>query len=249
LIKRIPVRVGFDGQFAFRYVPNWYQNFFTHKVQVPRRDHEINVNLGIIKVLGIPTICSVPIIIPGKDALENAKTFYIRHGVSKKATIVGLQPGSSPDQAWKRWPMEYYQELIRWCQSQGFTVLIFGSDKERKICESLRGPKGTVLAVGEHIQLVAALLKQCAVLVSHDSFLIHLACALGVPNLGLYGPTDVIWSESWGEKSFQIHIRRECRYCYSQDPENPATCDVNCMSEISPEEVIRKIKDGILVSH
>jgi heptosyltransferase-2 len=101
----------------------------------------------------------------------------------------------APGARWstKRWPVERFaavaQELA---QAQQATVVVLGSAEEQRLaqelCQRLRVP---VLNSTGKLSLMhtAALLQQCQLLLSNDSGLMHMATALRVPVVAIFGPT------------------------------------------------------------
>jgi heptosyltransferase-2 len=118
---------------------------------------------------------------------------YVRqalpHGVEQP--LLGLAPGAH----WptKRWPVERFaavaQELA---QAQGAAVVVLGGVEDvalaQALCQRLRVP---VLDSTGKLSLMhtAALLQQCHLLLSNDSGLMHMATALRVPVVAIFGPT------------------------------------------------------------
>ncbi|MBI1320899.1 MAG: hypothetical protein GC168_18390 [Candidatus Hydrogenedens sp.] len=95
---------------------------------------------------------------------------------------IALAPGAS----WpsKRWPRASWEDLNQALQAQGLSTLVLGQGGE--------GVNGAGLnLVGETSPADAAgILAQCDAAVTCDSGLMHLALAVGIPVVGLFGPTD-----------------------------------------------------------
>jgi len=92
----------------------------------------------------------------------------------------------------KRWGEERFAELIRRLHRKGMKTLLVGDRADRPVSRRVN-----VAAGGDALDLtgrttiaeVAAVLAQCRALVGNDSGLIHLAEAVGVPVVALFGPT------------------------------------------------------------
>ncbi|HLD87870.1 MAG TPA: glycosyltransferase family 9 protein, partial [Candidatus Omnitrophota bacterium] len=92
-----------------------------------------------------------------------------------------------------------------------------------------------------NILQLAALLGRCRVYVSPDSAPLHVASAMKVPVIALFGPTDPKRHMPPGRA---VVLKRDlkCSPCYS------GQCKIRthaCMEEITPEEVFKKIKELI----
>lgn len=99
------------------------------------------------------------------------------------------------DQAPKLWPLERYIELSHGLQNAvpGVRLVITGSAQERFLARRfVSAVPGTVDLVGQtSIGSVAALMSSLRLFITHDTGVLHVACATGVPLIGLYGPTRV----------------------------------------------------------
>ena len=106
-------------------------------------------------------------------------------------TTVGVHPGSR----WstKRWPDSYFADcLARVATKERARVFIFGSQPERSLLErvaALMPHVQSVVYCGLPLQKVGALVSHCDVFLANDSGLMHLAAALSVPTVSLFGPT------------------------------------------------------------
>ena len=107
----------------------------------------------------------------------------------------------------KMWPSEYFAELLKRVTEkrapfEGYKIAIFGAPNEREQVKSLFGKLGR----GRVIDLVgqtstgegAACLKRCRFFIGNDSGLMHCAAAVGVPTLGLFGPSRHENYAPWG---------------------------------------------------
>jgi heptosyltransferase I len=103
--------------------------------------------------------------------------------------IVLLSPGAG----WgaKRWPAERYGAVARDLQQQGCLVLVnAGPDEQAIAAEVVRSSGGAAQAPDFTLERLIALTRRINLLIAGDTGPLHLACALGKPVVGIYGPTD-----------------------------------------------------------
>lgn len=154
--------------------------------------------------------------------------------------LAGLHPRASYGPA-KCWPPEKFARLARLLAGEKKAVsLLFGSEKERELLAGIAAEagEGTVNLAGRtDLLLLAALIGLCRVLVANDSGPLHLAAALGVPAVGLYGSTDPEATGPRGEKVRVIYRGEECAPCLKR------VCpgDFSCMEKITPGEVMAAV--------
>ncbi len=123
-------------------------------------------------------------------------------------TYVALSPAANWSK--KCWPLESYGTLAKYIlgQSKKFPrakLVIFGTEAQRKemhpLFDQLPAEKVVDLMGLPHLLTVAACLKPCKVFIGNDSGLMHLAAALDVPCLGLFGPSPHTIYGPWGKKT------------------------------------------------
>ncbi len=122
------------------------------------------------------------------QAEREADAFLTSHGLGRQRRILAIAPGAA--HFTKRWPPEYWSALIRRLRSTR-DIVILGGPAERALGERLANEGGDAAASAAGLfSLVGsgALLRRAQTLVSGDTGLLHLATAVGVPVLGLYGP-------------------------------------------------------------
>jgi len=103
--------------------------------------------------------------------------------------VVLLSPGAG----WgaKRWPAERYGAVARDLHQQGCLVLVNAGPEERGIAaEVVRASGGVALAPEFTLERLIALTRRVCLVIAGDTGPLHLACALGKPVVGIYGPTD-----------------------------------------------------------
>ncbi len=113
--------------------------------------------------------------------------------------VLAVHPGSGGRH--KLWPLPGWQRLLAWAAQQGLAcLLVYGPAEQRDQTNLLAQqslpswPQATSLP----LPLLAALLARCQAFVGHDSGITHLAAAVGIPTLALFGPTDPL---VWGPRS------------------------------------------------
>jgi heptosyltransferase-1 len=108
---------------------------------------------------------------------------------------VGLRPVVllSPGAGWgaKRWPAERYGAVARDLHQRGCMVLVNAGPEERAIAAEVVRASGDVAQAPEFtLERLIALTRRVCLVIAGDTGPLHLACALGKPVVGIYGPTD-----------------------------------------------------------
>jgi len=167
---------------------------------------------------------------------------YVRQALphSVERPLLALAPGAR----WptKRWPVERFaavaQELA---QTQRAAVVVLGGVEDvplaQELCQRLRVP---VLDSTGKLSLMhtAALLQQCRLLLSNDSGLMHMATALRVPVVAIFGPTV----QEFGFYPFKacaqvISTDLPCRPCSTKGSARCPRGHHQCMQQVTVAQV------------
>lgn len=170
-------------------------------------------------------------------ARQAGQDTFRRMGVA--GPVAGLSPGAQNSRA-KQWPAESFAAAaVRLAGELGASVALFGSPGERPlaqaIAEAIRraGPRVLNLAGETSLRQFLELVAACRVFLTNDSGAMHIAAALGVPTVAVFGPTIV---EATGPVSPRARVVREpveCSPCMLRD----CPIDHRCMRRISVERV------------
>ncbi len=163
--------------------------------------------------------------------------------------IIAVHPGSGGRK--KCWPVENYLELMSRLSSSGeydFRILLGPAEDDRtfrKIAE-WTCQRGDALQVVRNrpISHVAAVLKSSALFVGNDSGITHLASAVGVPTVAVFGPTD---SRLWGPAGECVAVVRSGLACSPCGEQRHRCIGQDCLEEIEVDYVIAGI-GGLLNS-
>ncbi len=200
---------------------------------------------------------------------DRARALLSGLGLSAGRPIVGLHPGNSfrarkTFRRWTRqadlrsWPEERWVELAAGIRRlhPAAQFLLFGSGRDRPVNERVRrrlkeslpaAPVASSAGRTADLAVAASVLRQCALFVATDTGPLHMAAALGVPVIGLYGPTRFAETGPFAASPAAV-IRRtlSCQPCYGTRRQR--TCRRNrCMEEISVSEVVDAVdRMGVL---
>jgi heptosyltransferase-2 len=115
--------------------------------------------------------------------------------------LIALHPGGGSYSLARRWPIARYAELGRRLHHDyKAKLLLIGGPEERPLAQNmldlLDHPDWAEDATGAHTpHQLATLLSTCALFVGNDSFPMHLAAAVGIPTVAIFGPSN---AEAWG---------------------------------------------------
>ncbi len=162
-----------------------------------------------------------------------------QEGVGFRGKVVGVHPGAAYGSA-KRWIGDRYAQVLdRLTQTQGAEVILFGSRQERPIAESICGhmaARPLVLSGRTSLSELIAMIACCDLFITNDSGPMHLAAALGIPTLALFGSTDQVATGPLGSAAIVLNKNVECSPCLLRE----CPIDHRCMTRITVEEVFQE---------
>jgi heptosyltransferase-2 len=223
-------RIGFAG--------GGRAGLLTDVVPVPApRPHQIDEYLLLTERAGATTVTRQPrLAAPALGAPERLETdrLLAEAGVPPRgaAPRIGVQLGAAYGPA-KLWPVERVIELCRLAVGDGVTPLLLGTPDDAptavQITRAVRVPS---LVGRDRPALLGAVLAALDVLVSGDTGVAHLAAALGIPVVTLFGPTDPRLSAPRGPGAVLTHPV-PCAPCFYR------ACPIEhpCLRGIAPAQV------------
>jgi heptosyltransferase-1 len=146
----------------------------------------------------------------------------------------------NPGAGWgaKRWPVERYAAVARGLAERGFGVLVNAGPGEEPLAESIvEGTCGAATRLQCSLAQLIAVTRRVALAIAGDTGPLHLACALGRPVVGIYGPTDPRRNGPFGTR-FRVLRSPESRRDHSRRQEPEAG-----LLTIQPEEVLRAAEE------
>ncbi len=149
---------------------------------------------------------------------------------------VAFMPGAEYGPA-KQWPIPHFAALARALGARGYQVWVLGSNKDRAAGEAIAAGNPAVTnlagltALGDAVDLLA----MCAAAVSNDSGLMHVAAALELPLVAIYGSSSPEHTPPLAERVAIQTLRLECSPCFQR------TCPLGhtrCLTDIAPERIL-----------
>lgn len=177
----------------------------------------------------------------GSEDYRTIDVLLKRLALTEKGFVV-LSPGAKSHL--KRWQEERYAYLSKRINLElKMPVVLVGDENDKDILNRIERLHS---GVGLHnlcgcltIRQLGALLMRCRILVTNDSAPLHIAWALGVRVVAIFGPTDPEKYAPFGQGYKVVRKRLDCSPCES------AQCKfgtIECISKITVEEVFSDIK-------
>ncbi|MEI8011299.1 MAG: glycosyltransferase family 9 protein [Candidatus Omnitrophota bacterium] len=159
----------------------------------------------------------------------------------KNHLVVGMNIAASERWVSKNWPLTAMVELCDRLAADGIRVVVMGMEKDREIARQLMmktKSKPAVLVGKTNILQLAALIARCRIFITPDSAPLHVASAMNVPVVALFGPTNPRRHIPPGRVCV-VEKGMTCRPCYSPQ------CRLGtqaCLKDITAQEVYLEIK-------
>jgi heptosyltransferase-2 len=171
---------------------------------------------------------------------KNAESLLVKFGLNLEKPVVGFMPGAEYGPA-KQWPTEYFAQLADLLIKNGYSVWVFGSEKERNLGEEIvKGTPADAYNLCGKTELVDVIdLITCAEqVVTNDSGLMHVAAALDVKVNVIYGSSTPDYTPPLSDSAEILYQRLSCSPCFKR------VCPfghTNCLYQIKPDDVYSRI--------
>ncbi|MEI8125311.1 MAG: lipopolysaccharide heptosyltransferase II [Parachlamydiaceae bacterium] len=225
------------------FATNLRSCLLTYPVPFPENketQHLVLTYKELLKPLGIPLSTTAPHLYVSKEELQNVHAILSSNGFSSKEKIlVGINPGAAYGSA-KCWLPERFRAVTEMLlKDPRISVIYFGDQAGaplvNDICNGL-GSRVINMAGKTSLRELLALIKSCSVLLTNDSGPMHIAAALQVPLVALFGSTSDVKTGPYGGGTI-IHKHVECSPCYKR----VCPIDFRCMKRIVADEVYQAI--------
>jgi heptosyltransferase-2 len=212
----------------------------SHKV-APRADverahqvyHWLTMVAETVGAKGVAEAYHLDVNVQSRDKM---RVWLANRRVRPERPLIALAPVAAYGPA-KEWPVERYAELADiLAQRHGAECVLVGGIDDRPQCEQIAAQckGGAIVAAAETtVGELIALLSQCHGFTGNDSGCMHLAGALGVPTVAIFGSTNPLRTGPLGPHCTVIYRGLECSPCLER------TCrfgHYNCLRDIAAEE-------------
>ena len=242
----IPKRIGFNYRNRGR--------FLTDKIDLEgfEEKHVVLYYLDFLKLLDIDiSKDTFPEMFISRDDDIWAKEFIRENGLDRKF-ILGVVPGGGKswgkDAKYRRWPVLKFAHVIdKLIGNFNLSIILFGDKDEKELCNNMQSViHNKVINLGGKTSLeqFMSLIKHCRLVLCNEGGSLHIAVALGMPTVSIFGPVD---EKKYGPHSpgMSKHIivsdRSKCKPCYSKFKYKK--CDkIVCLDSISEDKVFDAVK-------
>jgi heptosyltransferase I len=194
-----------------------------------RGEHVIEQDLELAGQVAGDALTAVPPLLPVDPAAESWCNALLASSGTRPVALI------NPGAGWgaKRWPVERYAVVAQGLIARGFRVLVNAGPGEEPMAEVIvKEASSAAIPLATSLSQLIALTRRVALCIAGDTGPLHLACALGRPVVGIYGPTDPGRNGPYGTR-FRVLRSPESRRDHARRPEPEAG-----LLTIQPEEVL-----------
>lgn len=225
------------------YSTHWRRLLLNHPIPFPVTritQHLVITYKMLLEPLGIPVSNHPPKLYITKEETEKARELILKQGIKKNDIVVGINPGAAYGSA-KCWLPERYNQVAKKLLENPRVCLIFFGDQNGaplvdEICKDLSS-RVINLAGKTNLREFMAFLKECDLFLTNDSGPMHMASALGIPLVALFGSTSDQTTGPY-QGGTVIHKHVACSPCYRRE----CPIDFRCMKSIGVDEVYFELK-------
>lgn len=161
---------------------------------------------------------------------------YVYHKPNNNPKIIGIHNAKGKNAEWVKKEYPHFGDVAELLK-KNYEIHSLGLPHEYLI--------GSVNRTSTDINTTINNMLQCDLILSTDSGLLQIADSLGIPCIGLFGPTSIIKNKPLNKNSHIIQSKIDCAPC--QYTKRQSECDkYRCMQTISAVDVIAKTKDFII---
>jgi len=206
-----------------------------------KSQHLVLTYKALLEPLGIPLSSTPPRLYISLQEKQAAETLLSSCDINlNQQILVGINPGAAYGSA-KCWPPERFKQVTeRLLQDPRIAIVYFGDQAGaplvHAICQNF--DKRVVNLAGKtSIRELLALIQSCSVFLTNDSGPMHIASALNIPLVAIFGSTSDVQTGPYSGGTV-IHKHVECSPCYKR----VCPIDFRCMKRIEVDEVYHSLQ-------
>ncbi|MCH7774229.1 MAG: glycosyltransferase family 9 protein [Bacteroidetes bacterium] len=188
----------------------------------------------IYDVAALESKIAHPILNVTDELLKLKKSQLVKNGFNPKLKTFGLNVGVGTKWPNKGWPIENWIGLTKLIKDEKLNIFLLGGPDEQKTMRTLSKQFIFLINTGfdNNIKEFAAIVNLCDVVITADTFALHVAAAAGKKIIAMFGPTSMAEVELY-ENGIKLHSTEECNCFYNKT----CTESVSCMQKLSADEV------------
>lgn len=231
---KIPIRIGYLGEMRYGILNDIRPLDKTRLKQTVQRYVNLGLENSTLRLLKTPF---PNLIVKGKNREKLIRKFQL----SLDKSIIGLMLGAEYGSA-KQWP--YFKDLARLLVDKGYQVWIFGSEKEKSLGNEIALQDNSIVNLCGKTELVDVvdLISVCNKIVSNDSGLMHVAAAVNIPLVAIYGSSTPDYTPPLSVKAKIHYLGLNCSPCFKRECPLGHT---NCLNNIKPDLVFESVIEKI----
>lgn len=204
-----------------------------------KNQHQVITYKALLEPLGIPISTTAPKLYVTEAEIDETYQVLNDLGINKESCVIGINPGAAYGTA-KCWLPERFKELSQRLLKDPNNHLLFFGDRSasvlvQEICASL--PERVYNFAGKTtLRQLMAYIQGCHAFITNDSGPMHIASALGTPQVAIFGSTSDVRTPPY-EGGIVIHKHVACSPCYLR----VCPIDFRCMKSISVDEVYANV--------
>jgi heptosyltransferase-2 len=160
-------------------------------------------------------------------------------GLTKSTSpVLAIAPGAEYGPA-KRWPVRHFASVAAAKRAEGWQVWLFGSPADRAAASEIACDQNLIGRTS--LDQAVALLSLADAVLSNDSGLMHVAAALALPQVALFGPSDPRRTGPHNAAAHVLRLGLDCSPC------NKRVCPLGhhrCLEALAPERVLPLLRRG-----
>jgi heptosyltransferase II len=210
--------------------------------------HVVEYYLDLLNFLNIQLADkNLSLTVPVKDKSEVRNIFALA-GIEETDRVIGIFPGAGgswgKDAALKHWPaLKFAQVADKLMDSlSGLKVVILGDVSEREISGAIvqaMAHKPIDFVGKTSLEILPAIIKNCNLLITNDGGPMHLAVALGIKSVSVFGPVSEVVYGPYPASPEHVVLKYdlECRPCYRNFRLSVCDKDKECLRQVTVDAV------------
>jgi heptosyltransferase-1 len=186
---------------------------YTHRIGIPTLDvHAVDRYLWLEPMLGLDDQPPDLRIHLAPDLRTRLEALLKSRGLDGKPLAV-LVPGTMWET--KHWHAEGFVQVARHLSASGFDVILAGTSRDRRRSHAIAGacPSAFDLCGQTSVGEMVALIQKAAIAITNDSGAMHVAVAVDVPVVTIFGPTNPIWIGPYQRPDAVVRAGVHCSPC------------------------------------